>query len=108
MQLVDEASREVWPQAASIQLAMRNLVHEQQAEICIGMVTAEQAGTSSRQKLMEAGFSHVDATAALDKCRGDAEKALELLISGWSSGAAKAIAASVGPPALAASQKHAL
>ena len=40
------------------------------------MVSADQAGTLSRQKLMEAGFSHVEATAALDKCRGDAEKAL--------------------------------
>merc|ERR1719453_2847706 len=79
-----------------VQLAIRQLVDEQQAEICIGMVAKDQAAPSSRQKLLDAGFSHVEATAALDKCRGDAEKALQLLMTGWKPAAAQAIAEAKG------------
>ena len=91
MLLVEETSQEVWPQSSMVQLAIRQIVLEQQAEICIGMVAADQAAPSNRQKLIEAGFSHVEATAALEKCRGDAEKALQLLLSGWKSGATQTI-----------------
>jgi len=38
---------------------------------------------SHHQKLIDAGFSHIEASAALHQCRGDSNDALKLLVSGW-------------------------
>ena len=40
-------------------------------------------GDSPRKRLREQGYSHVQTTAALLECDGDAAKAAELLRSGW-------------------------
>merc|ERR1711988_1838596 len=55
-------------------------------ELCIGLLEEEvpvSHRTAATQRVEQAGFGHFDATAALERCNGDADKALTLLASGW-------------------------
>jgi hemoglobin len=58
-------------------------LNELKAEICVGIVSAEEAEGGGVGKLIMLGFPVVDATAALDKCDGNVDKAKELLVNGW-------------------------
>merc|ERR1711871_1736731 len=50
----------------------------------MGLVTEDLSSEAmGRRKLMDAGFGHVEATAALEKSHGDPDKAFELLATGW-------------------------
>ena len=43
-----------------------------EAEVCIGLVTDDQsAGAKKRGRLMQAGFSHLEVSVALDTMAGD-------------------------------------
>jgi hemoglobin len=57
-------------------------MNELKAEICVGIVSDEDAD-GGVGKLLKLGFPVVDATAALDKCEGNVERAKELLVNGW-------------------------
>jgi hypothetical protein len=57
-------------------------LNELKPEICVGIVSDEDAD-GGVGKLLKLGFPVVDATAALDKCEGDVDRAKELLVSGW-------------------------
>lgn len=57
------------------------ILEELKAEICIGVVASEIV--SPMQRILDAGFSHFEATTALDNSKGDVEKALTLLATGW-------------------------
>lgn len=83
LELVTEAAG-LWPvahQRTRVVTAMNSL----KAEICIGIVEVEEdsASAQARRWVQEAGFDHFLASAALEKCAGDASKALELLARGW-------------------------
>merc|ERR1719335_1089948 len=56
-----------------------------QAELVVGLEAADAGGegAAARQKMREAGFGHVEITAALQEAKGDGVKALDLLVSGW-------------------------
>ena len=79
--LVTRAAEAQWPHNPVISQSIEALVEELKPEICVGMAQAE--GASPRKRLREAGYSHVQSTAALLECDGDAAKAAELLGSGW-------------------------
>ena len=80
--LVKKAAGRVWPQKDLVSKSLEALVQEQKPEICIGMV--QQDGTDAGRKLLrDAGYSHVQATAALLESVGDGPKALELLKGGF-------------------------
>ena len=69
------------------------LVQEAKPDLCAG--TVEQGPTDGARKLLrEAGFSHVQTTAALLERDGDGPKAPALLPSGW----ARPPAVAWGPP----------
>ena len=57
------------------------------AELCHGIVESDDTTSSpnrrARQKLEKAGFDGIEALAALSTTDGDADKALEKLMSGW-------------------------
>jgi hypothetical protein len=77
---------EVWP-SVYLRNALMSAIAQMKAELCIGLVAEdvpESAGTRAIKRIEEAGFGHFEATAALEKSGGDAEKAVELLASGWS------------------------
>jgi len=55
---------------------------DQKVHICVGLA-AETTTSAARQVLAEAGFGVIDQASALEECGQDAERALELLRSGW-------------------------
>merc|ERR1719201_1907247 len=60
------------------------MFEEQKAELCIGVVSDDMSEAAlARKKVRDAGFGHVETTAALLHCRGNADRALDLLVSGW-------------------------
>jgi hemoglobin len=58
-------------------------LNELKSELCVGIVSEEDAEGGGVGKLIMLGFPVVDATAALDKCEGDVDKAKQLLVNGW-------------------------
>ena len=56
-----------------------------QAELVVGLAASDGGGkgAAARQKMRDAGFAHVEITAALQQARGDGVKALDLLLRGW-------------------------
>ena len=56
-----------------------------QAELVVGLAASDGGGkgAAARQKMRDAGFGHVEITAALQQAKGDGVKALDLLLSGW-------------------------
>lgn len=83
LELVRETAADCWS-SVDIQRSIRAVIEEQQPEICMGLATEEQSADAvGRRRLMGAGYGHVESTAALDRCRGDVDAALELLASGW-------------------------
>ncbi|EOD32162.1 hypothetical protein EMIHUDRAFT_434239 [Emiliania huxleyi CCMP1516] len=56
-----------------------------QAELIVGLEASDGGGegAAARQKMREAGFGHVEITAALQKAKGDGVEALDLLVRGW-------------------------
>mmetsp|Transcript_28210 Transcript_28210/g.58661 ORF Transcript_28210/g.58661 Transcript_28210/m.58661 type:complete len:936 (+) Transcript_28210:88-2895(+) len=75
---------EVWP-SPHMRNALLATLGELKAEICMGLISEENATLDSakRQKLQAAGFDHYLSEAALDKCDGDVDQALQLLASCW-------------------------
>ena len=55
------------------------------AELVVGLAASDGGGkgAAARQKMRDAGFGHVEITAALQHAKGDGVKALDLLLSGW-------------------------
>jgi len=55
------------------------------AELIVGLEASDggSEGAAARQKMREAGFGHVEITAALQKAKGDGAEALDLLVRGW-------------------------
>jgi hemoglobin len=85
LELANEAAT-LWP-SQLLRTSLLNALADQKAEICIGIVGDDDSvEAEAMRKIQVAGFGHFEATAALDKCRGDPSKALELLIAGWSPG----------------------
>jgi len=84
MKLVRKFGSELWHSDAVVK-SLALLIEENQSEFCIGIVSKEVSPeAASRRALMDAGFGHVESTAALERCHGDAIEALALLRSGWS------------------------
>eukprot|EP00441_Pelagodinium_beii_P033832 CAMPEP_0197637400 /NCGR_PEP_ID=MMETSP1338-20131121/12637_1 /TAXON_ID=43686 ORGANISM="Pelagodinium beii, Strain RCC1491" /NCGR_SAMPLE_ID=MMETSP1338 /ASSEMBLY_ACC=CAM_ASM_000754 /LENGTH=1270 /DNA_ID=CAMNT_0043209821 /DNA_START=41 /DNA_END=3853 /DNA_ORIENTATION=- len=78
-----EAAASVWFEV-EIKEAILVVLEEQKAEICSGLVQEDLSeAAQARRRLREAGYSHLETTAALSRCHGDAEEALALLVSGW-------------------------
>merc|ERR1711904_181673 len=70
-----------------LRTSLLNALVEQKAELCIGVVGEDDSvEAQAMRKIQSAGFGQFEATAALDKCGGDASKALDLLTTGWSPG----------------------
>jgi hypothetical protein len=66
--------------------SLMSAIAQMKAELCIGLVeedVPESLGMRATKRVQEAGFGHFEATAALEKCGVDADRALELLASGW-------------------------
>jgi hemoglobin len=85
LELANDAAT-LWP-SQLLRTSLLNALAEQKAEICLGVIGDEVSlEAEAMRKIQVAGFGHFEATASLDKCGGDADKALELLTSGWSSG----------------------
>jgi len=82
MALVSRAAEQTWPGKAAVVGAVEALVQEQKPEICLGMVAPGHAG-DAHKSLREAGYSHVQATAALLECDGKGDDAIALLKGGW-------------------------
>jgi len=72
---------QVWPTQRHRDLVLE-AVQREKVHICVGLV-AEDDQSAARQALSEAGFGVIEMAAALDQCEGDAQKALELLRTGW-------------------------
>jgi len=81
MDLADKAAKLVWCEG-SIASCVVGVLEEQRAELCIGMVQ-ESAAILARRRVRDAGYNMVEVTAAMLQCDGDADKAIELLASGW-------------------------
>merc|ERR1712151_4173 len=79
LSLAEEAA-DIWDNV-SLTGALMTVLGELKEEICIGVFTTQSQNATP--KLVSAGYSHFEGTMAPDKCKGDTEKALELLISGW-------------------------
>jgi len=95
-----EAAASIWFQA-EIQQSILVALEEQKAELCTGLVQEDLSeAAQARRRLREAGYSHVETTAALSRCHGDADEALALLVSGWTPQQSAAVAT----PCRAASQ----
>ena len=94
--LVSQACDEVWPGNELISASIDALVRELKAEICAGLTGDDGGGggaaAAARKPLRDAGYSHVQATAALLECDGNGNEALKLLASGWALPAAEPIA----------------
>eukprot|EP00933_Yihiella_yeosuensis_P035768 TRINITY_DN2936_c0_g1_i2.p1 TRINITY_DN2936_c0_g1~~TRINITY_DN2936_c0_g1_i2.p1 ORF type:complete len:883 (-),score=207.66 TRINITY_DN2936_c0_g1_i2:6-2654(-) len=83
LEIATAAANAVW-NSTTLTNGMLCLLEEQKAELCTGLVKADlSAEAAARQRLREAGYSHVETTAALSRCNGEAEEALALLVSGW-------------------------
>jgi len=80
MALAGEVAR-VWPTQRHRDLVLQALT-DQKVHICVGLA-AETTTSAARQVLAEAGFGVIDQASALEECGQDAERALELLRSGW-------------------------
>merc|ERR1719401_2095019 len=100
--LAGEAAAGVWGEGSVVSACIVEALSAQQPEICLGVVAEDRSSSAAaRGRLTAAGFDHVTATAALDRCQGNAERAMELLVSGWTprfslSGAAAAPAEAAG------------
>lgn len=88
LELANEAAT-LWP-SQLLRTCLLHALTEQKAEICLGVVeegdSSQDESVRKVRKIQVAGFGHFEATAALEKCGGDASKALELLTTGWSPG----------------------
>jgi len=85
LELANEAAT-LWP-SQLLRTSLLNALVEQKAELCIGVVGEDHSvEAQAMRKIQSAGFGQFEATAALDKCGGDASKALDLLTTGWSPG----------------------
>ena len=74
-------------------------MRELKTEICVGLAGDDDGGgaAAARKPLRDAGYSHVQATAALLECDGDGNEALKLLASGWALPDAEPIAVADAP-----------
>jgi hypothetical protein len=85
LELANEAAT-MWP-SQLLRTSLLNALAEQKAELCIGVIGEDDsAEAQAMRRIQSAGFGQFEATAALDKCEGDASKALDLLATGWSPG----------------------
>merc|ERR1711937_313680 len=93
LELVNEAAT-MWPnQLPRTQLL--TALSGQKAELCLDVLAddehmidnpEEMAQVKAMRQIEAAGFGNFEATAALEKCQGDPNKALELLATGWTPG----------------------
>jgi len=83
MALAQQAAEQVWPGKPVLVGSLEALLEEVKPELCIGVVAEDEVAEGARKLLREAGFSHVQTTAALLECGGDGPKALELLKGGF-------------------------
>ena len=81
MDLVAGAAEMVWPNNELIIQSVKGLVRDLQPDICLGMV-APGSADGARKLLHDAGYSHVQITAALLEANDDGATALQLLTSG--------------------------
>eukprot|EP00746_Dinoflagellata_sp_MGD_P163229 gnl/MRDRNA2_/MRDRNA2_91157_c0_seq1.p1 gnl/MRDRNA2_/MRDRNA2_91157_c0~~gnl/MRDRNA2_/MRDRNA2_91157_c0_seq1.p1 ORF type:complete len:936 (-),score=212.41 gnl/MRDRNA2_/MRDRNA2_91157_c0_seq1:396-2975(-) len=85
LELANEAAT-LWP-SQLLRTSLLNALAEQKAEICIGVMGEDDSvEAKAMRKIQVAGYGHFEATAALEKCGGDPNKALELLTAGWAPG----------------------
>jgi len=85
LELANEAAT-LWP-SQLLRTSLLNALAEQKAELCIDVIEEDDSEqVQAMRKIQSAGFGHFEATAALDRCRGDPSKALDLLTTGWSPG----------------------
>jgi len=86
IELATEAAA-IWP-IPHLRNSIINALGTCKAEICTGIVDLEAReetpDAQARRWVQEAGFDMFLSSAALEKCGGNAAKALELLAQGWS------------------------
>jgi Mg-chelatase subunit ChlD len=83
LRIVEQEALKLFPEAA-VRSGLQMMFEEQKAELCIGIVCDDMSEAAlARKKIRDAGFGHVETTAALLHCRGNADRALDLLVSGW-------------------------
>jgi len=82
--LVAEAA-EFWPLQALRNSIVSNF-SDMKCHICVGVIEDDATDdlAVARRRIQDAGFDNYLASAALEKCRGNADAALELLARGWS------------------------
>ena len=80
--MVRRAAERVWPAKPVIVGSLEAVVQEGKPELCVGLV-AQGVAEESRRLVLDAGYSHVQTTAALLESSGEGPKALALLQSGW-------------------------
>mmetsp|Transcript_132265 Transcript_132265/g.334140 ORF Transcript_132265/g.334140 Transcript_132265/m.334140 type:complete len:632 (+) Transcript_132265:3-1898(+) len=82
LELASEAAA-VWP-IQHLRNAVVVALGALKAEICIGIAEDDPSPVArARRQIQEAGFGHYLASAALERCSGEASRALELLARGW-------------------------
>jgi len=81
IELAHGAAKLVWGEG-SIAACVVQTLEEQRPELCIGSAQ-DSTATLARQRVRDAGYNMVEVTAAMLQCEGDADKAIELLASGW-------------------------
>lgn len=80
--LASEAAVGVFPTSHHRAMIL-DILNECRAELCHGDVGMHDANHNPARQIEAAGFERFDAIAALDQSNGNAEKALELLVTGW-------------------------
>jgi len=84
LEMAADAAKTVWPLSGAVQRGVVAMLDDHKAELCIGLVAEDHAPADmSRRTLMQAGFDLFEVSAALDRCKGDGQQAMELLTSGW-------------------------
>lgn len=83
LRIVEQEALKLFPDQA-VRTGLQVMFEEQKAELCIGVVSDDMSEAAlARKKIRDAGFGHVETTAALLHCRGNVDRALDLLVSGW-------------------------
>merc|ERR1719188_802566 len=101
--LAGEAAAAVWGKGCVVSACIVEALAAQQPEICLGVVAEDHSSSAAaRHRLTAAGFDHLTATAALDRCQGNAERAMDLLVSGWAPQFPPVSGAVAAAPAMAA------
>jgi len=101
LEMAADAAKIVWPGSGAVQAGVVAMLDDQKAELCIGLVAEDRdPADMNRRTLMQAGFGLFEVSAALDRCGGDGQQAMELLTSGWTPPAPVAQAVQPSRPAV--------